>query len=80
MSSNIFKRSWVLVVGGTSNFLCGVHLIEVVVDEQTGLRRYPFPLEPIPRLHWEDAEADHRMTHEVKGEAQGKVLETQGKG
>ncbi len=24
-------------------------------------------MEPIPRLYWEDPEADHRMTHEVKG-------------
>ena len=38
---------------------------EVLLDEKTGLKQYPFPLEPIPRLHWDDPTADHLMTHEV---------------
>ena len=43
------------------------HLIhaEVLFDEQTGMKHYPFTLEKVPRLHWEDPAADHLMTHEV---------------
>ena len=37
----------------------------VRVDEETGMKRYPFFLDPVPRLHWEDPTADHLMTHEV---------------
>jgi len=38
---------------------------EVYLDEETGMKKYPFDLEQVPRLHWEDPTADHLMTHEV---------------
>lgn len=41
-------------------------LTEVILDERTGLKHYPFELKPIPRVHWEDPTADHLMTHEVR--------------
>ena len=37
----------------------------VHVNEETGMKHYPFELESVPRLHWEDPTADHLMTHEV---------------
>lgn len=46
----------------------------MVVDEHTGLKRYPVPLEPVRRLHWEDPAADHLMTHEVCGYADSAFL------
>ncbi|XP_064387370.1 hypoxia-inducible factor 1-alpha inhibitor-like [Halichondria panicea] len=42
-----------------------VEKYEVVFDEATGLKHYPFPLEQVPRLHWDDPTADHLMTHEM---------------
>lgn len=41
---------------------------EVHVDEETGMKRYPFELQAVPRLHWEDPTADHLMTHEVSNQ------------
>ena len=35
------------------------------VNDETGLKQFPFQLKPVPRLHWEDPTADHLMTHEV---------------
>jgi hypoxia-inducible factor 1-alpha inhibitor (HIF hydroxylase) len=34
------------------------------VDTDTGLRRFPFEVKSIQRLHWEDTAADHLVTHE----------------
>ena len=42
---------------------------EVHVDEETGMKRYPFELRTVPRLHWEDPTADHLMTHEVSNQS-----------
>ena len=42
---------------------------EVRVDEETGMKRYPFELQTVPRLHWEDPTADHLMTHEVSNQS-----------
>ena len=42
---------------------------EVQVDEETGMKRYPFELRTVPRLHWEDPTADHLMTHEVSNQS-----------
>ena len=42
---------------------------EVHVDEETGMKRYPFELQTVPRLHWEDPTADHLMTHEVTNQS-----------
>ena len=35
------------------------------MDEETGLKQFPFIIKSVPRLHWEDPSADHLMTHEV---------------
>ena len=39
----------------------------ITVDERTGLKNYPLKLQSIPRLPWEDPQADHLMTQEVIG-------------
>ena len=36
----------------------------ITVDERTGLKNYPLKLQSIPRLPWEDPQADHLMTQE----------------
>ena len=48
--------------------------VEFPIDESTGLKVYPFKFQSIPRLHWEDPEADHLMTHDVGPGGGGAVM------